>query len=160
MDGYADGRGLLVTAANGAAVALLEEAVLAILADAPDAANWIGVALIADPGLVLALALQGFQLRLRAHPEMEVALNLALARGGLALRGGTARGRALVEALAAWHEEGAAKRAAATLEACAAEELRDALSAALAGVIRCGLGVARARDSASCRGVRLLPDAA
>lgn len=142
MTAPTDCRGLALTTGLPGAAALLDTAVHAVLTHRPDAMDRTRAALATDPGLVLGHALAGLLLRLLARGELDPqsAAHLAAARGGLAERGGTARERAAVAALAAWEERGEMGEAATLLEDATRAAPWDALSLKLAQSIRFMLG--------------------
>lgn len=141
-----DPRGLPITTDNALAAQALESAVMGLLAQRADTGARLGAALAADPLLVAGHAMAGLsQMMAARRPLMALAgESLAAARAGLAMRGGTPRERALVQALAAWQEGGAMERAADGLEAIVQEDPHDVLALRLSHGIRFMLGDAPA----------------
>lgn len=141
-----DPRGLAITTDNAFAAQALDGAVMGLLAQRADTGARLAAALAADPLLVAGHAMAGLsQMMAARRPLMEMAgASLAAARAGLAMRGGTPRERALVQALAAWQEGGAMERAADGLEAIVQEDPHDILALRLSHGIRFMLGDAPA----------------
>ena len=141
-----DPRGLAITTDNAGAATALDGAVMALLAQKADTTARLAAALAADPLLVAGHAMAGLtQMMAARRPLMRQAGDsLAAARAALALRGGTPRERALVQALAAWQEGGAMERAADGLESIVQEDPHDILALRLSHGIRFMLGDAPA----------------
>ncbi|WP_431280890.1 tetratricopeptide repeat protein [Humitalea sp. 24SJ18S-53] len=137
-----DPRDIPVTTIVPDAAAALEASVLALLAHRADVPAHLARCLAADPGLVAAHALAGFSARMQARQELEAtaATHLAAARAGLAERGGTARERGLVAALAAWQEDGDMLAAAGHLGRLTRAAPRDAMALKLEHGLRFMLG--------------------
>lgn len=104
-------------------------------------ADHLAAALAADPDLIAARCLSGFSYLLLGRSELLPIARYVAATAQTALteRGGTARDRALSDALAAWCD-GAMDRSAAILDAALDAEPRDALTAKLVQSIRFMLG--------------------
>ncbi len=99
-----DCRGLAITAANDRAVENFDRAVRSYLGLRLDPGDHLKGALSEDPGLVLGHVLRGYFMLLFANRKLlgRAASSLEAARAAIEARGGTARERRHVEALAAW----------------------------------------------------------
>src|SRR5438477_8343714 len=99
-----DRRGLAVTTDSAAAVGHIDQATRSILAHRRDAGVHLGLALAVDPGLVVGHCVVGFAQMMLGRGELVVTARAEAseARCGLAARGGTAREKALVQALELW----------------------------------------------------------
>jgi tetratricopeptide (TPR) repeat protein len=141
-----DARGLALTTEAPAAVQALDRAVHALLAHRADLGDHLQAALVADSGLVAARVLGGFGALVQARQALQAQAlaHLAAARAALALRGGTVREATLVQALAAWAEEGDMPRTATLLEGILRADPLDAMTLKLAHAIRFMLGDAPA----------------
>jgi len=137
-----DPRGIAVGTQDAAVLEVFERAVMAFLGQRPETGALLGAALAADGGLIPAHALAGFAALLGARRDLRpaAAVSLAAARRALSERGGTDHERALVEALAAWGEDGDMVAAAARLERQVAAAPTDVLALRLAHAIRFMLG--------------------
>ncbi len=154
--------GAAVTTTSGAAVAALEEATLALLAQRDDMAARLAAAIAADPDLVAAHAVLGL-LHLgsgRWPRQADARRCLAAARAAFGRRGGTPREVALVAALAAWAGQGDMWQAAERLD----EQLRvapgDPLLLRLAYGIRFMLGDPVGMRLGMLHGLRAMPEGA
>jgi hypothetical protein len=124
------------------AAACFDRALEAFLAQRPDTAAHLAASLAADPGLVVAHVLTGFcrLFAARAALVAEARDALAKAEHALAERGGTARDRALVAALAAWARDGDMRASANRLDALLEQAPRDVLALRLGHALRFMLG--------------------
>lgn len=137
-----DPRGIAVTTESRAAARHLDSAVTAFLAQRADVGSLLSRALLADPSPVAGHCFAGFaKLLAGRRPLAEAAgSDLAVARRGIAERGGNRRERALVDALAAWQERGDMWEAAAILDAWLLGQPLDLLALRLSHGIRFMLG--------------------
>ncbi len=137
-----DGHGLTLTTTRKKAVVALEAATASLLGHRADMGGHLATALIADSGLVVAHVLAGFGARIQARAalDMTATRHLAAARAALLVRGGTARERMLVAALAAWHEHADMPGAAAHLRHIVQTNPHDLLAIKLEHALRFMLG--------------------
>ena len=137
-----DCRGIAITTQNPVALDALEKAVTSFLAHRSDLAGQLFAALAADPDLVAAQCLAGFSYLLLGRAELFPLARCAheSARTALLARGGTARERALADALGAWVNDGGMDKSAAILDAALAAEPCDAMSTKLVQSIGFMLG--------------------
>ncbi len=130
------------TTGSEAASRALCTAVHAMLAHRGDTPLHLHAALDADAELVLGHALAGLLQCLLARRDAlaQAGRSLAAARAGLRARGGTARERSFVAALAAWQEDGDMEGAARLLEGVLATDPLDLAALKLAHAVRFMLG--------------------
>ena len=128
-----DCRGITITTQSPVALGALEKAVTSFLAHSSDLAEQLSAVLAADPDLVAAQCLAGFSHMLLGRAELFPLARCAheCARTALLARGGTARERALADALGAWVNDGAMDKSAAILDAALTAEPCDAMGAKL-----------------------------
>ncbi len=137
-----DARGVGLRTKHAGAVEALEAATLSLLGHRADLGVHLGRALSADAGLVPAQALAGLGALIAVRQELEPqgAYHLAAARAALLKRGGSARDRGLVAALAAWAEHSDMAGAAEHLRLLVRANPCDAMAIKLEHAIRFMLG--------------------
>jgi tetratricopeptide (TPR) repeat protein len=130
---FLDARGVAVTAADPASVALLDAALLSYAAFKIDTGERLKAALASEPSLVMAPVLRGYFLLLLEKRELvSRALDAAaIADAAMAKFGATARERRHLEALRLWGRRDLGG-ACAILTSILAEEPRDLLALKLA----------------------------